>query len=292
MAEELNGRGAMELAVPFYRQTIALLLAEREQLRALAGATAPEAAALAAAGEAVMAVDGVLAAAAQVEAGVGLSLAELQRRVEALEQELCEANAAEVEAALLDLEGRWPAPQAQLLGLRAKLHLLAGDLPAARQHFEQALALDPDCLRLGMNTAAARLADGDAAAALGLLRPLRERAEALAELGVGRSFWTNLALSERAGGDAALAIDALAQLVDLDAEALNLELWLEQALAWQAEGAAAEARQLLELLRRHAVADDQRRQVLPPLAELLEQLGEYRQAALIYRELLRPSLDP
>ena len=34
MAEELNGRGAMELAVPFYRQTTARLLAERGRWRA------------------------------------------------------------------------------------------------------------------------------------------------------------------------------------------------------------------------------------------------------------------
>ena len=33
MAETMNTRGAMEMAVPFYRQAIALLLAEREALQ-------------------------------------------------------------------------------------------------------------------------------------------------------------------------------------------------------------------------------------------------------------------
>ena len=35
LAETMNARGAMELAVPFYRQAVALLLEERQQLRQL-----------------------------------------------------------------------------------------------------------------------------------------------------------------------------------------------------------------------------------------------------------------
>ena len=34
LAEAMNARGSMELAVPFYRQAVALLLAERPQWRA------------------------------------------------------------------------------------------------------------------------------------------------------------------------------------------------------------------------------------------------------------------
>ena len=35
LAENMNSRGAIELAVPFYRQALALLLEERKQLRQL-----------------------------------------------------------------------------------------------------------------------------------------------------------------------------------------------------------------------------------------------------------------
>jgi hypothetical protein len=54
-------------------------------------------------------------------------------------------------------------------------------------------------------------------------------------------------------------------------------------------GERPHARLLLDLLIREA-KPDQRRMVLPLLAELLELEGEFREAALIYRELLRPSL--
>ena len=40
MAESMNTRGAMELAVPFYRQAVALLLAEREGLQQQLGVSA------------------------------------------------------------------------------------------------------------------------------------------------------------------------------------------------------------------------------------------------------------
>ena len=75
MAEELNGRGSMELAVPFYRQTIALLLAERSQLRTLTG-QAKEAL------QASADVDGVMAAAASLDRA--LPEAELLRQLAAL----------------------------------------------------------------------------------------------------------------------------------------------------------------------------------------------------------------
>ena len=57
-----------KVIVPFYRQTIALLLAEREQLRALAPAEAPMAL------QASADVDGVMAAAASLILALGLVL--------------------------------------------------------------------------------------------------------------------------------------------------------------------------------------------------------------------------
>jgi tetratricopeptide (TPR) repeat protein len=276
MAEELNGRGAMELAVPFYRQAIALLLAEREQLRASAD------------------VRGVLEAAAQLEADSSmvansLGEGELQRRVAALEEELCPANIREVAAALEALEAQWPQAHPQVLALRAKLHLLEGELAEAHACFEQAHALDGTCPRLRMNTGAARLALGDAAAALELLRPLAGELEVLARYGAVTSLWNNLAQAEFQAGDPDGALACLRALLDLDPAVVDLELWLEQANIWIASGQTSAAKTFLQLLRPQ-LSTDQLTLLLPPLAERLEAEGAYREAALLYRELLRPSL--
>lgn len=273
MAEELNGRGAMELAVPFYRQTIALLLAERDQLRASAD------------------VKGVLAAAAQLHQEPGrLDADELSRRVGALEEELCAGNAQEVAAALEALEERWPEPHAQLLGLRAKLQLLAGDLAEARRCFETALELDPDCLRLRMNTGAARLATGAVGAALDLLRPLAQERDALEAEGAEGSLWNNLAQAELQAGEVERALACLTELLAHDPALVDPDLWTEQGCSWLQSGEIAAAEQLVSLLR-PVLPDAHRARLLPALADALEAQGAYRQAALLYRELLRPSLS-
>jgi tetratricopeptide (TPR) repeat protein len=281
MAEELNGRGAMELAVPFYRQTIALLLAEREQLRSLAGAEAPGAL------QASADVDGVLAAAAVVDSA--MPEPELLRQLTALEEELTEHNHREVAAALQVLQEQWGQPHPQLLALEAKLQLLEGELEEARSCFEQALALDGGCVRLRLNTGAARLADGDVPAALELLRPLTNEIEALAARGALSSFWNNLARAELAAGQSELAAAALQQWLHHAPHTLELECWLEQAQALHQAGRGDAALLLLKALA-DGGTPEQRRQVLPELAMHLEAASAFREAALVYRELLRPEL--
>lgn len=281
MAEELNGRGSMELAVPFYRQTIALLLAERDQLRALASSPAPGV--LPASAD----VDGVLAAAASVDSA--LPEAELLRQLTALEEELSEYNHQEVAAAMQVLRDQWGQAHPQLLGLEAKLHLLEGDLEAARTCFEQALALDGTCVRLRLNTGAARLADGDLSAALELLRPLTEELEELEALGASGSFWNNLARAELAAEHTERAVAAVQQWLCHAPHTLDLEAWLEQAQALQQAGLTEGALALLQALA-DGGTPEQRSAVLPALADLLEVAGAFREAALIYRELLRPGL--
>ena len=281
MAEELNGRGSMELAVPFYRQTIALLLAEREQLRALAPAEAPMAL------QASADVDGVMAAAASLNAV--LPEAELVRQLTALEEELSEHNYQEVAAALGLLQEQWGQPHPQSLALNAKLQLIDGNLAAARASFEQALALDGSCVRLRLNTGAARLADGDAQAALELLRPLAEDLEALDAWGATGSFWNNLTRAELAADQSDSAAAALQQWLHHAPHTLELEAWLEQAHALERAGCSGVALVLLQVLA-DGSSPEQRRLVLPQLAELLEAAGDFREAALLYRELLRPGL--
>lgn len=276
MAEELNGRGAMELAVPFYRQTIALLLAERDQLKALAAQPASAD------------VDGVLAAAASVDSA--LSEAELLRQLSALEEELSEHNLQELDAALEVLEEQWGQPHPRLLALQAKRYLVAGALQDARSCFEQALELDPECVRLRLNTGAARLAAGDAEAALDLLRPLVEQRDALDAWGAAGSFWNNLVRAELAADQVEQAAAALQQWLSQTPHTLELEAWLEQARLLHQEGNRQAARALLQALADGGTAE-QRRAVLPELAEQLEAAGAFRDAALLYRELLRPELS-
>jgi hypothetical protein len=286
MAEELNGRGSMELAVPFYRQTIALLLAEREQLRSLAGldpATLPASAD----------VDGVMAVAAALDHVLPLDHpfpeVELLRQLRALEEELSTQNRHEVAAALCVLEEQWGQPHPQLFALTAKLSLLEGELEQARSCFEQALSLEQGCVRLRLNTGAARLATGDVIAALEVLRPLTSELEALESLGGSSSFWNNLIRAELAADQPERAATALEQWLAYAPHTLDLEPWLEQAEALQKTGKGQSALSLLRAIAEHGTPE-QRRAVLPELANVFEGAGDFREAALLYRELLRPSL--
>lgn len=281
MAEELNGRGSMELAVPFYRQTIALLLAEREQLLARQG---QEPVALPSSED----VDGVMAAAASVDSA--LTEAELLRQLTALEEELSPQNQQEVAAALEVLQEQWGQPHPQLLALIAKIHLVAGNLEQARRSFEQALSLDGDCVRLRLNTGAVRLAVGDSSAALQLLRPLAKELEALDAWGACSSFWNNLTRAELAADQPERAAASLQQWLAQAPHTLHLEPWLEQAQVLQQAGQPQAALLLLRAIAEHGTAE-QRQAVLPELAGVLEGAGAFREAALLYRELLRPSLD-
>lgn len=280
MAEELNGRGSMELAVPFYRQTVALLLAEREQLRAMAGQAA---AALPASAD----VDGVMAAAASVDQA--FSEAELLRQIAALEEELSIHNREEIAAALEALGQQWRRSHPQLLALEAKLQLLSGELEQALACFEQALSLDSSCVRLQLNTAAARLAAGDAGGALALLRPLAAELEALEALGACGSYWNNLTRAELAADQDERAVAALQQWLTHAPHTLVLGPWIEQAQALRQGGQPELALAILQALAEGGSVE-QRCEVLPELAEQLEAAGAFREAALVYRELLRPEL--
>jgi tetratricopeptide (TPR) repeat protein len=187
------------------------------------------------------------------------------------------------------LRDQWGQANPQLLALEAKLHLLQGELEAARSCFEQALALDGSCMRLRLNTGAARLADGDAEAALELLRPLATELEGLEALGAAGSFWNNLTRAELAADQIDRAAAALQQWLHHSPHSLETEVWLEQAQALNQSGRSEVALPLLQVLA-DGSRSEQRRLVLPLLAELLEAAGAFREAALLYRELLRPEL--
>jgi len=263
IAEAMNGRGAMEMAVPFYRQAIALLLAERAEAGTEAG-TEPE---------------------------PGLDAASFAARLQELEQDLSPANTAEVLAALEDLESQWQGePQPELLGLRAKTLLLNRELEKALEVFEQALALAPHQAALQINVGAARLATGDARGAWQLLSQLHQRGLDQLEQRLQEALLRNLIKATELAAERRSPVPLWLELLQRSPDSQPLELWLEWAQQAQAAVASHDPLDLEAFLRALWQQFPAERQAPQLLAELLEQQGEYQQAALIYRDLLRPQL--
>ena len=274
IAEALNSQGALDLAVPFYRQTIALLLAGYERT------TAPDPEAAASVMEA-----GRNAPAA--DPGPAVIAPELEQHLNALAEDLAPANAATIRELLLELQAQCVDPPPALIALLAKTHLLSGDLQAALDHYQRALHLSPDDPALIVNTGAASLACGDRAAALALLRPLAARRHSIDSGRVLGALLSNLALAELEAGRVAEAASWRVELAGLSPDGLPLPEWLDDARRWAETGHRQDARQLLVALR---AVYPRHRAVLELLAQTLEELGDFREAALVYRDLLRPGL--
>jgi len=284
MAEALNQRGELSLAVPFYRQAMALLMARRDR----ATGTRPQPLAPDPAGLALIQEVDALQGDAVAAAGSGSLPQDLREHLRALGDELCLANAASVQAVLRELQQELPSPESELLGLLAKTHLLQGDLASALDHYQQALQLDPEEPRWAVNGGAAWLACGDHVEALRLLRPWARRLVLVDDPTVLRALLGNLALAELQAGHVMEAARLRADLVGLAPDDVPVMDWIEDARLWAESGCHEEAKTLLMALRavypRHAA-------LLQLLAETLEACGEYRDAALVYRDLLRPALS-
>jgi len=263
--------------VPFYRQTIALLLADSS----VGDAAAPDA------------VDTVQQASGDQEcmtlqpAGFEVLPEELQLHLSALEEDLSSANASTIQTLLLDLQDQCKSPYAPVLGLLAKTYLYQGELESALALYQQALALEPLDPKLILNTAAASLALGDRTTALKLLRPLARRRHTLNDARVVCSLLSNLALAELEVGQVAEAAHLRAELAGRSPDTVPLQDWLEDARRWAEMGNRHDAKGLLVALR---AVHPRHRGVLELLAQILEELGEFRDAALVYRDLLRPGL--
>lgn len=274
IAEDLNSRGALDLAVPFYRQTIALLLGERQQAH-----TAD-----------IQLETGLLAAAADAAPAADCDRqppADLGHHLAALEDELTVENTTLVRQMLEELELQLEQPCAALIGLKARTHLLDGDLSRAQELYQQALALAPEEPRYRFNCGAALLAAGEPREAVKLLRQVWQQRDTIHEPGLLQALLANLAQAELALGRVAEAARLRADLAGYAPDELPLEDWLEDARQWCSSGRRQEARQLLTALR---AVQPQHQGVLSLLAETLEALGDYRDAALVYRDLLRPAL--
>ena len=142
MAESLNVRGAMEMAVPFYRQAIALLLAERENLQAQLGG----AASTPVGGDLPFdELHGLLKSAEALgsestQAAAGPSV---EDQIQELASELNQASALQVMTGLKAIADRSGQPMpASGLALLAKAQMLLGKKEDGLRSFEAALAAE------------------------------------------------------------------------------------------------------------------------------------------------------
>ena len=291
MAEEMNTRGAMELAVPFYRQAVALLLAEREALQQqLGGGQAqPVADALP-----IDELHGLLEAAealGQQQAAAPAQAPNVEVQIAELASELGKENALQVMAglkALADAAGGHLPPSG--LALLGKAQMLLGKPADGLQSFEAALAAAPADPELQINTGAARLATGDAQGALALLRGVWQQGFDALQPSSQQALLRNLSAAEAKAGYRAGALQLRLKWFQRNPEAVPLQRWL----SWAKQGLegtekASPVRQAaLALLTALQQAAPQDRNLVQALADALEDQGDYREAALLYRQLLRP----
>ena len=310
IAEKMNTGGAIELAVPFYQQAINLLLCERNNLRQQlpSGQNNPAT---------TMSFDelpGLLEAAQAWEGQQGedlkVNLADSAKRTESTEaiestrpsldsrinelaEELTSTSAQQVLAGLVELETEANSLPASGLSLRGKALMLQGEQTAALASFEAAMALAPKQADLRINTGGARLANGDASGALNLLHQVHR--EGLEQLNkpTTNALLRNLGTAESQAGNVAAAIRIRHQWLLLNPAAVPLQRWLNWAQKGLEKPNSDQARQeaIAMLKDLHRLAPDQR-SVMEALAMALEEDGDYRQASLLYRELLRPATMP
>ena len=299
MAESMNQRGAMELAVPFYRQAVALLLAERQSLRQQlqGGAVAPS---LQGSTD-LDALHGLLEAAevltekpnsgaAGAAPPAGAETAQLEAQIAELSSELSAKTARQVMAGLKALadraKGQLPASGLELLG---KTQMLLGQPADGLKSFEAALAKDGQSLDLQINVGAARLTAGDVDGALKLLRGVWKAGLNQLEAGKCSALFRNLSSAEAKGGRPLVALQLRRKWVAQFPDAVPVKRALQWAShALKAENAdAAIQGEALQLLKDLKAVHPNNKEVIQALADALEAAGEYREAALLYRELLR-----
>lgn len=297
MAEEMNTRGAMELAVPFYRQAVALLLSEREALQEKLGGGAAKPVRDAFPAEAL---SGLLEAAAtlgqvQADSPADSPAAEadptLEAQIAELASELGKENALQVMAGLRALaetsSGQLPPSGLSLL---AKAQMLLGQFVDGLQTFEAALAAAPADRDLQINAGAARLSTGDVQGALRLLRGVWAQGFDTLNASSQQALLRNLSTAEAKAGHLAGALQLRLKWFLQNPKAQPLDKWLswaQRGLEGSEKGSPVREAALALLQGLHKAAPDDRN-LLQHLADALEAQGDYRDASLLYRQLLRP----
>lgn len=298
----MNARGAIELAVPFYRQALALLLEERNQLRQLL----PENERIAFQALSENDLVDLLQAAdllgtdrsdeADLQLGTiqGCSGSDLDIELDSCVAELAEdltpISACQVIAGLDELLLRSPGQRtsAEWHSLRGKAFILIGDLVEALNCFELAYQANPAESKHVINFAGSLLSQSRSREALSLLRPLYASGVDALNAPEQHALFRNLSAAESQEGHLLAALQLRHEWLLSQPDAFGSEYWLElcrEALchADDHELYSAAVRFLRDLHR----LKPESRPVAEALAQALESLGEYRQAALLYRHLLR-----
>ena len=275
MAEEMNSRGAMELAVPFYRQALTLLMAERKQKQQQLPADQ---------------LHGLLAAAEHWEQQP-LHELDIEQSIAELTEDLNAASAQQVLAALKELEDQKGLLPSNGYALRGNACILVGNSEAAVEAFQSGCRAEPTRLDLHINHGGALLAAGETTAALSVLRGVYKNQLDLLASNEKNALLRNLAAAEAKEGDLATALSLRIEWLNENPNGQPIERWLQwvqQGLAEQQPVATHDqAMQLLERLHELHPAE---RLVTEALAEALENSGLYQEASLLYRTLLRPQI--
>lgn len=286
LAETMNARGAIEMAVPFYRQALALLLEERKQLRQLL----PEAQQTGT-DQNVQIREAELNGLLADKASLSGDDLDLEARIAELAEELNANSAHQVLAGvaeLLSLNGSRELP-ASGHSLRGKAHLLLGEQENALQAFAAAQAANPKSPQHTINLAAALLTQKKHQEALDLLRPLHQLGLAALPCELREPLLRNLATAEKQVGQSLAALQLRRQWLQLNPDAVTQKRWLQWARVGLEQECGHPCRlEGLALLQDLHRLKPEERSVKEALADALESEGEYRQAALLYRDLLRP----
>ena len=309
LAESMNQRGAMELAVPFYRQAVALLLAERESLQqqlqggavspALKGSADQEAlhGLLEAADvltdkpvAAEPAVQPVEPSASPASASPSVDQDQLETQIAELSDELSAKTALQVMAGLKALadrtKGQLPASGLALLG---KTQMVLGKPADSLKSFEAALAKDRQSLDLQINVGAAHLANGNVDAALELLRRVWTAGLDQLDDKSRSALFRNLSTAEVKAGRLLVALQLRRNWMVKCPNAVPIKRalqWAQQGLQ-SGESDPTIQKEALQLLKDLKSAHPENKEVTQALADGLEATGDYREAALLYRELLK-----
>ena len=173
--------------------------------------------------------------------------------------------------------------------LEGKALLLLGRADPSLASFEAAWRLDADSPDHAINLAAAYLTKGRAREAAALLQPLHQRGLAVLETKQRSALLRNFATAASQLNQFHLALQLRSQWLQLDPLAVPLKRWLHWArLGFEKQlGKPCRLESLALLQDLHRLKPEERL-VKEALAEALESEGDYRQAALLYRDLLRP----
>lgn len=275
MAEEMNSRGAMELAVPFYRQALTLLMAERKQKQQQLPADQ---------------LHGLLAAAEHWEQQP-LQELDIEQSIAELTEDLNAASAQQVLAALKELEDQKGWLPSNGYALKGNACILLGNPEAAVQAFQSGCKAEPTRLDLHINHGGALLAAGETTAALSVLRGVYKNQLDLLASNEKNALLRNLAAAEAKEGDLATALSLRIEWLNENPNGQPIERWLQwvqQGLAEQQPVATHD--QAMQLLKRLHELNPAERLVTEALAEALENSGLYQEASLLYRTLLRPQI--